>query len=245
MDLWIHYLNYVKATNPEDESLIRSQYERALDVCGLEFRSDKLWESYIKWETEGKRLRRVVAIYDRLLATPTLGYNSHFTNFSDFVRANPPQDLLEEEQLAELKKEAGEGKDEEALVDTIRRRVISARKKIHEETVKEVTNRWTFEEAVKRPYFHVKALERCQLKNWSDYLDYEIERSDRRRIVVLFERCLIACALYEEYWQKFARFLGDVKGKLEEAEERDEEQVKQLTETIRDVFERACKIHHR
>jgi len=55
---------------------------------------------------------------------------------------------------------------------------------------------------IKRPYFHVKPLEKGQLKNWKDYLDYEIEQGDRDRIIVLFERCLIACALYDEYWTK-------------------------------------------
>ena len=46
----------------------------------------------------------------------------------------------------------------------------------------------------------MKPLERCQLKNWQEYLDYEIEQGDQTRIIVLFERCLIACALYEEFW---------------------------------------------
>lgn len=53
---------------------------------------------------------------------------------------------------------------------------------------------------IKRPYFHVKPLERCQLKNWQEYLDFEIEQGDQERIITLFERCLIACALYEEFW---------------------------------------------
>lgn len=48
----------------------------------------------------------------------------------------------------------------------------------------------------------MKPLERCQLKNWKEYLDYEIEQGDQQRIIILFERCLIACALYEEFWIK-------------------------------------------
>lgn len=48
------------------------------DACGLEFRSDRLWESYIKWEAENGSALNVTNIYDRLLATPTLGYTSHF-----------------------------------------------------------------------------------------------------------------------------------------------------------------------
>lgn len=77
-DLWIHYLTHVKANYTGDMEHIRAQFERAILSCGLEFRSDKLWEAYIKWETENQDLKRVIGIYDRLLATPTQGYNSHF-----------------------------------------------------------------------------------------------------------------------------------------------------------------------
>lgn len=250
MDLWIHYLNYVKTTAAcqsepaAAEDLVRSQYERALNVCGLEFRSDKLWEAYIKWETEGKRLRRVVKIFDRLLATPTLGYNSHFGSFSDLMRAHPLDELLEADVLKELKQGGEEEKGKnDPTEDQLRNRYINLRKEIHEAAVREVTNRWTFEEGVKRPYFHVKPLERCQLKNWSDYLDYEVGRGDRRRIIVLFERCLIACALYEEYWQRFVRFLmGDEAGAEEKGDAVVDPEVIRMT---RDVYERACTIHHK
>lgn len=78
VDLWIHYLAHVKSSYSDNEDFIRSQFERALLACGLEFRSDKLWEAYIKWETENKRLQNVIDIYDRLLSTPTQGYNGHF-----------------------------------------------------------------------------------------------------------------------------------------------------------------------
>ena len=55
---------------------------------------------------------------------------------------------------------------------------------------------------IRRPYFHVKPLEKGQLKNWKDYLDFEIENGSHERVMVLFERCMIACALYEEFWLK-------------------------------------------
>lgn len=94
-----------------------------------------------------------------------------------------------------------------------------------------VTARWTYEEGIKRPYFHVKPLERCQLKNWKDYLDFEIEQGDLKRTLVLFERCLIACALYDEFWLKLIRFL-------------ESKNDPEMNSRIRDAFERACKIHH-
>jgi pre-mRNA-processing factor 39 len=78
IDLWIHYLTHVRQKFNEDRDYIRSQFERALEACGLEFRSDKLWECFIKWENEQKNLLNVMKIYDRLLATPTQGYKTHF-----------------------------------------------------------------------------------------------------------------------------------------------------------------------
>lgn len=55
---------------------------------------------------------------------------------------------------------------------------------------------------IRRPYFHVKPLEKGQLNNWRDYLDWEMENGSHERGVVLFERAMIACALYEEFWLK-------------------------------------------
>jgi len=48
----------------------------------------------------------------------------------------------------------------------------------------------------------VKPLEKAQLKNWRDYLEFEMANGSEKRVVVLFERCVIACALYEEFWMK-------------------------------------------
>lgn len=70
----------------------------------------------------------------------------------------------------------------------------------------------------------MKPLDRTQLKAWHTYLDWEMaeaeaayavtegtglegsevkqEIANHRRVQILFERCLIACALYEEFWDK-------------------------------------------
>lgn len=278
VDLWIHYLTYVKSTSGTDpspsndakgeaaeaemqalhESFVRLQYERAIESCGLEFRSDKLWDSYIGWEAEGKRLANVVRIYDRLLATPTIGYNGHFTNFTELVNgcATPeelvsPSELATEQQTGDedASKMDTDGVDEskrvkEDILDTdngesekkakkvIREKIIAKRRAVYEENQKAVTARWTYEEAIKRPYFHVKPLERCQLKNWRDYLEFEMGEGDQKRICVLFERCLIACAMYDEFWLKFIRYYENL------------EQSPEIEGMMRNVFERACTIHH-
>jgi len=57
-------------------------FERALTDAGLEFRSDKLWETYVDWLRErGNResVGKVALVLDRLLQTPTQHYKRHFT----------------------------------------------------------------------------------------------------------------------------------------------------------------------
>lgn len=211
-----------------------------------------MWDGFIKWENEEKNLQNIVAIYDRLLATPTQGYKTHFENFRELVNNNPVHKLLSVDEFKKLREDVRNdakaadaddqvppGEDEpndhvrsEEEADAIRKVIISKRKKINKATVEMINKRWSFEEGIKRPYFHVKQLERIQLKNWKEYLDFETEQGDRKRILVLFERCLIACALYEEFWMKLIRYLET---------NRDDPEFEKRT---RDAFERACNIHH-
>ena len=51
---------------------------------------------------------------------------------------------------------------DDAETVAIREKVISARQKVYTALEEEVRKRWPFEEAIKRPYFHVKPLERVK-----------------------------------------------------------------------------------
>lgn len=142
----------------------------------------------------------------------------------------------------------------------IREMALARRDKIYHNNEAEVQKRWHFEEAIKRPYFHVKPLDSLQLRTWHSYLDWEMAQlcnhtketekdstqemeceettqppdgsssnhvsKDDSRVRILFERCLIACALYEEFWTRYIRYL----------------ETRSADETQR-VFQRACKIH--
>ena len=201
VDLWLHYINHCKTVYEKDEEKLREQYEKAIQACGLEFRceissifyahiyiifiqiyiflfrSDRLWESYIKWELEGKRLSRVTALYDRLLCTPTLGYISHFDAFQEFVSSNLPNILnvddflaLRAEVKALLKSDdttstsaaddapPGEEPPPHELPPTdeetraIREKIISSRRKMHKANINAVAARWSYEEGVSTSY---------------------------------------------------------------------------------------------
>ena len=89
----------------------------------------------------------------------------------------------------------------------MKERIVASVVGAHESCEEAIDKRYRFEEKIKRSYFHVKPLDLKQLKNWDSYLDFEIAEGDHDRIVVLFERCLIPCAQYEQFWAKYARYL--------------------------------------
>lgn len=55
----------------------------------------------------------------------------------------------------------------------MRDEIIIAREKVFKETEALVKERSKFEDNIKRPYFHIKPLEKSQLENWNSYLDFE------------------------------------------------------------------------
>ncbi|XP_019058339.1 PREDICTED: pre-mRNA-processing factor 39-like isoform X2 [Tarenaya hassleriana] len=60
-----------------------------------------------------------------------------------------------------------------------------------------------FEMAIRRPYFHARPLNVAELENWHNYLDFTERDGDLNKVVKLYERCVIACANYPEYWIRY------------------------------------------
>ncbi|ONL94523.1 Tetratricopeptide repeat (TPR)-like superfamily protein, partial [Zea mays] len=66
-----------------------------------------------------------------------------------------------------------------------------------------------FELAIRRPYFHVKPLDNPELENWHNYLDYIEKEEDINKVIKLYERCVIACASYSEFWIRYVQCMED------------------------------------
>lgn len=129
----------------------------------------------------------------------------------------------------------------------------------------------------------MKPLDRAQLKAWQSYLDWEIAEAEtaavaaegtaveghedskqqcvagHERVLILFERCLIACALYEEFWNKvsgkdiklpFIKYHNDLPYYFETffviylcALQYVHYLEPRGLEEVRNVYHRACEIH--
>uniref|UniRef100_A0A3Q1ILK9 Uncharacterized protein n=1 Tax=Anabas testudineus TaxID=64144 RepID=A0A3Q1ILK9_ANATE len=258
VDLWIHYINLLLGTLdmnlPESPIRIRSVFEDAVAAAGLDFHSDRLWDLYVEWEKEQGNMKNATALY-----------NTHYEKFKEHLNSHEPKEVLPPEEYEELRalcrqsqkaERAEQAQEDEAerppgeeepeeLIQKMREQVLIRRDKVYQDNEGQVRDRWNFEDAIKRPYFHVKPLDRLQLRAWHSYLDWEISQlnketkdpneegsgdaavaHDDHRVRILFERCLIACALYEEFWTRYIQYLEP-----------------QSVEEARAVYRRACEIH--
>lgn len=68
--------------------------------------------------------------------------------------------------------------------------------------------RWNYEEPLKRHFFMAKPMDQTQLSAWRAYLDFEENEGHADRIVHLYQRCLVPCACYEEFWLRYVRYLA-------------------------------------
>jgi len=147
----------------------------------------------------------------------------------------------EKEEAAPGAADDFEGSEKE--ITAMKEHLIFSMKKTFKETEKVFNARVKFESKIKRPYFHVKPLERSALVTWNEYIDYmkksipeEAPKGFKKDISVtdedleiLYERCLIACALYEEFWLSYINWVETKEG--------------DNVEKIREIYTRACTSH--
>lgn len=55
----------------------------------------------------------------------------------------------------------------------------------------------------RRPSFNVQPLSVEERENWHNYLDFIESDGDWSKVFHLYERCIVACASYPEYWIQY------------------------------------------
>lgn len=163
-------------------------------------------------------------------------YARYFERYRQLAQTRPVTELAPPELLGQFRAEieaasaqVPPGAKAEAEVERdLRLRLDTYHLECFSKTQTETTKRWTYESEIKRPYFHVTELDEGQLSNWRRYLDFEESEGVYDRILFLYERCLVTCAHYDEFWQRYARWMSAQPGKEEE---------------VRNVYQRACCLY--
>jgi pre-mRNA-processing factor 39 len=180
----------------------------------MDFQSHPFWDKYIEFEDRIGEPANVTRVYCRAFQQITYNFTKYFEKFRSLVSTRPIEELGDEETLESVQKavdaetiDVGYELAPLELERAIRAKLDQHYLAIYAEVQKAVHERWTFENAIKRSYFHVTDVDESELENWHKYLKYEEEQGDLKRIMFLYERCLVACALYEQFWLRYARWL--------------------------------------
>ncbi|KAF2239336.1 hypothetical protein EV356DRAFT_557059 [Viridothelium virens] len=219
-DLWTNFCNF-KVETSHDPDVIRELFERGAHCVGLDFLAHPFWDKYLEFEERLEAYDRIFAILGRVILIPMHQYARYFERYRQLAQSRPVQELIPSDRLAQFRAEIEmEGMQKprtELEIDReLRARIDQYHLEIFSHTQTETTKRWTYEQEIKRPYFHVTELDEAQLVNWRKYLDFEEAEGNYQRTAFLYERCLVAAAYYEEFWLRFARWMFAQDNKQEE-----------------------------
>ncbi|OQE47029.1 hypothetical protein PENCOP_c001G05647 [Penicillium coprophilum] len=223
VDLWTNYCSF-KAETSHDADIIRELFERGASSVGLDFLSHPFWDKYIEFEERVEAHDKIFAILGRVIHIPMHQYARYFERYRQSAQTRPLSELAPADIMASFRAEieaassqpAPGAKAEAEIERDLRLRVDSYHLEIFTNTQTETTKRWTFESEIKRPYFHVTELDEGQLTNWKKYLDFEEAEGSFARAQFLYERCLVTCAHYDEFWLRYARWMAAQPDKEEE-----------------------------
>ncbi|KAI4747836.1 hypothetical protein E4T50_01907 [Aureobasidium sp. EXF-12298] len=230
VDLWANYCSF-KVETTHDDTIIRELFERGASCVGLDFLAHPFWDKYIEFEERLEAQDNVFDILGRIINIPMHQYARYFEKYRQLAASRPLTELAPANLLSQFTTELEQetkGKSQIEVERAMRARLDTYHLEIFHNTQTETTKRWTYEQEVKRPYFHVTELDEPQLENWSKYLDFEESEADYTRTAFLYERCVVTCAHYDEFWQRYARWMYNQDGKEEE---------------VRNIFQRASCIY--
>ncbi|KAH0427912.1 mRNA splicing protein [Colletotrichum camelliae] len=199
-------------------------FERGATCVGLDFLAHPFWDKYIEYEERQEAQDKIFAILSRVIHIPMHQYARYFERFRQLSHSRPVTELVPAETLDRFKAEveaeaaqyAGVQRTELEVERDLRAKIDAMYYEYFTQTQNETNKRWTYESEVKRPYFHVTELENPQLVNWRKYLDFEESEGNSTRTVFLYERCLVTCAFYDEFWFRYARWMSAQEDKEEE-----------------------------
>ncbi|XP_071974374.1 pre-mRNA-processing factor 39-like isoform X2 [Engystomops pustulosus] len=246
--IWTSYILFLlKQVNkklPKTAETLQGVFNEAVDACGMEFRSDDIWNHYIEHEIKLGNFKQAMELYNRVLNIPTQRYVQQYERFKIFVAKYSPIELLTTEELNTIYSKIQDEIEDDQIVSEdvpsadftesltaeellkIRQNILDTRKQMFLLNEEQVLKRHVFECGIKRLYYCASPLNVKQLQNWRKYLDFEKSQGRHERIIVLYERCLMPCAKYEEFWLSYAQYMEEYS-----------------VDSARAIFERACRVH--
>ncbi|XP_066398056.1 pre-mRNA-processing factor 39-1-like isoform X2 [Miscanthus floridulus] len=232
VDIWYNYCQFAISTY-DDPDIIRRLFERGLAYVGTDYRSNILWDEYIKYEESLEAWSHLAVIYTRVLEHPIQQLDRYFNCLKELASKHSFSEILTAEEASVYvvtSETSAQAPDGEAHPDDVDKsgqpeissstdaenlaKYVSMREEMYKKAKEYESKIIGFELAIRRPYFHVKPLDNPELENWHNYLDFIEKEEDINKVIKLYERCVIACANYSEFWIRYVQCMED-KGSLD------------------------------
>ncbi|KAL4563590.1 hypothetical protein LXL04_027634 [Taraxacum kok-saghyz] len=227
---WVDYCSFCMLAF-EDPNDVRRVFERGLSYVGKDFLSYKLWDLYIRFELSQQQWSLLAHILIRALKFPTKSLHKYYDNFKEFA-------AFVEEDMSHSKSRHLEPYEDDSNIEfaTSHDKVLYTIKKLQDSSSVELRSKSLnklinigegyyrkscklheeidyFENYIERDFFHVGPLDDEELENWHNYLDFIEKQEDFDWAVKLYERCLIPCANYPEFWMRYVEFMESKGGR--------------------------------
>ncbi|KAG5622213.1 hypothetical protein H5410_007431 [Solanum commersonii] len=223
--LWVDYCTFA-VSSFEDPFDIRRLFTKGISLVGKDYFCHVLWDKYMSFEFSQEKWGFLTLVYVQALRFPTKKLHKYYENFKKLV-TNLEEEILHltddsrEVQLKELsdatvvlsnKEIAQIVKDLQDPSDgSVRLKALYRYRycgdQLYQKACQLEEKIKSFESNIQRRYFQAIPLDNDELKNWHDYLDFIEKQDDFDWALKLYERCLISCANYPEFWIRYVDFM--------------------------------------
>ncbi|XP_011625868.1 uncharacterized protein LOC18440935 isoform X1 [Amborella trichopoda] len=223
--LWVCYCSFATMAF-RDPGDVRRLFEQGISFVGRDYLCHHLWDKYIEFEYIHKQWNHLAVIYLQTLQFPSKKLQSYYERFKEFCniwegelkcengvhsQGHPEDDSFD--GVLEIKR-SGDGDISSIIKELLEEpsgspkpevlnKYVSVGEELYQDAKQMDAIIQHFEKCIRRPYFHVKALDDVQLENWHRYLDFVEKQHNFDWTVRLYERCLICCANYPEFWIRY------------------------------------------
>ncbi|KAK1603035.1 hypothetical protein QYE76_016808 [Lolium multiflorum] len=99
VDIWVNYCLFAISTH-DDPDIIRRLFERGLAYVGSDFRSNTLWDEYIKYEESLQAWSHLAVIYTRILEHPVQQLDRYFNCLKELTTTRNLSEILTAEETS-------------------------------------------------------------------------------------------------------------------------------------------------
>lgn len=210
LDLWLAYLRFKLILLMKEDPLdLLRVFERARQCIGCHFHAHEFYALYLDFlqqhsDIDRSMERKFYVLMRLVLEVPLFHYATMFQRFWRLIDSAATNERTLSLLVPERERNhfpVGSPKTVAKLKKIFTNIYVATQYKVYQ--------LYQFERDLLRQYFHVTYVLQQQLETWLAYLDF-LELNNHQYppqlVRLVYERCVVATALYEQFWSRYADY---------------------------------------